>query len=137
MNSDFQSTGADAQWQITERRGGRRADLRSGWIAEHLPRKLGIGNLMRQTRQNSEGRAVSHSRAETPSRPTPESVTIADSMVLVIGVAVVLTLPWYNGWVQTPQPVIWPRWIIEICETRGESFGRCAAPRRLTVPSIR
>jgi hypothetical protein len=67
---------------------------------------------MRQTREDLEGGAVSHSRGAIPARPGPRSMTIADSMVLVIGVAVALALPWYNGWVQTPQPVMWPRWMI-------------------------
>ncbi len=44
--------------------------------------------------------------------PEPRTITIADSMVLVIGVAVALALPWFNGWVEEPQPVMEPRWRI-------------------------
>ena len=39
-------------------------------------------------------------------------MTIADAMVLVFGVALALSLPWSNGWVQEPQPVMEPRWRI-------------------------
>ena len=55
---------------------------------------------------------MAHSPGETPARPEPRSITIADAMVLVIGVAVALALPWFNGWVQMPQPVMEPRWRI-------------------------
>ncbi len=55
---------------------------------------------------------MSHSPGATPARLEPKTITIADSMVLVVGVAVALALPWYNGWLQTPQPVMWPRWMI-------------------------
>src|SRR5579883_815622 len=39
-------------------------------------------------------------------------MTIADSLVLVFGIALALSLPWYNGWVQLPQPVMEPWWRI-------------------------
>ena len=48
---------------------------------------------------------MARSRGETPARPETRSITIADSMVLVIGVGVALALPWCNGWVEnTPSP---------------------------------
>ena len=39
-------------------------------------------------------------------------MTLADAIVLVLGCALALALPWYNPWVQSPQPVMEPRWRI-------------------------
>jgi hypothetical protein len=47
-----------------------------------------------------------------PTRSRRRSMTIADSIVLVFGVALALSLPCYNHWVQKPEPFIWPRWRI-------------------------
>jgi hypothetical protein len=55
---------------------------------------------------------VARSRGETPTRLGPRSITIADSIVLVFGVALAMSLPWYNRWLQQPQPVMEPRWRI-------------------------
>jgi hypothetical protein len=53
---------------------------------------------------------VAHSPEANSTRPDPRSITIADSMMLVIGVAVALALPWYSGWSQTPQAALDPPW---------------------------
>jgi hypothetical protein len=40
------------------------------------------------------------------------SMTTADLAVLILGVALALSLRWYNRWEQQPQPVMQPRWRI-------------------------
>ena len=66
--------------------------------------KLGRGSLMRPTGDDSEGSSwLIHERKQLPG-PSRNPITIADSMVLVVGVAVALSLRWFSGWVQTPQP---------------------------------
>ena len=67
---------------------------------------------MRPTGDDSEGSSWLIYEGKVLPGQRPRTMTIADSMVLVIGVAVVLALPWYNGWVEKPQPVMEPRWRI-------------------------
>jgi hypothetical protein len=58
------------------------------------------------------GSAVARSRRATLTRLGASSMTIADSIALVFGVALAMSLPWYHLWSQRPQPVMEPRWRI-------------------------
>jgi hypothetical protein len=53
---------------------------------------------------------VVRSPGTTPTQLGTRSMTISDSIVLIFGVALALSLPWCNGWAQLPQPVMEPRW---------------------------
>src|ERR1700730_7432226 len=65
------------------------------------------------------------SRGSSTAKGTPTKLTTSDLMVLVLGVALALSLRWYNRWQERPQPVMMPRWRV-ICLFFEEAVGKAS-----------